>query len=108
MYSMIKLSTRLQFCNNYYYPLPQTVEMMIDHCVLPGLSEGAWNTSSQAPPPVDLNCRELVQSSDLQGPLDTGGAPLQLGHKTTNEDDPEGDFAGCIKDLRINDEVGLT
>ena len=39
--------------------------------------------------------------------LDTGGAPLELGHRSTQGDEPQHarGFIGCITSLRVNGQV---
>ena len=77
--------------------------MMIDNCVVPLSDKRVPNINSNST--NDVNCRNLVESNNLIGPLDTGGAPLQLGDKISKEDQRSAYFSGCIKNLRINDEV---
>lgn len=75
--------------------------MIIDNCI-----EANSNAVSQ--------CRVSTLIPGVPSVLDTGGAPLQLGHAPSVMSHnflvgggAKGFFAGCVNELRLNGEVRL-
>lgn len=82
--------------------------MVVDNCVDTSSGNDIRPPSSvESPPTPQQHCRQTAESTELLGPLDTGGVPLQLGDRPAPGDltDAGELFSGCIKNVRINNEV---
>ncbi|KAA0184920.1 hypothetical protein HAZT_HAZT009858 [Hyalella azteca] len=83
----------------------------------PGLEEdrGPGLEEDHGPgPSKQFYCRNAVHAQDLTGQLNTRGAPLQLGAMDAsssdalheNNGDKQSYFKGCLRNIRLNGEVG--